>query len=141
MNIIKTNRRALQSGTTLVELSVVIAVILLIAGVTFVAIQGWRDAANKAACIVNLATLQKAVRGYYNVNTDSPAVITAGYSLPILHAAGFIGSDAGPTCPAANAGYAKQATLVNGWPDVGVQAFTCPNAPPHQPSAASLANW
>jgi prepilin-type N-terminal cleavage/methylation domain-containing protein len=68
MNIIKTNRRALQSGTTLIELSVVIAVILLLASVLFIGVQGWRDAANRSAAIVSLSSIQKAVRGYQNIN-------------------------------------------------------------------------
>src|SRR5262249_17278553 len=108
MNIIKTNRRALQSGTTLVELSVVIAVILLLAGVTFIAIQGWKDGANKSACIVNLATLQKAVRGYYNLNADNPP---ATYDMAALNTAGFVGTATGPTCPSVGAAgfYVKQA--------------------------------
>jgi type II secretory pathway pseudopilin PulG len=68
MNIIKTNRRALQSGTTLIELSVVIAVILLLVGVLFIGVQAWRDGANKAACLVNISSVQKAVRGFENIN-------------------------------------------------------------------------
>ena len=68
MNIIKTNRRALQSGTTLVELSVVIAIILLLASVLFIGVSAWRDAANRSAAIVDVSSIQKAVRGYENTN-------------------------------------------------------------------------
>jgi len=68
MNIIKTNRRALQSGTTLVELSVVIAIILLLASVLFIGVSAWRDAANRSAAIVDISSIQKAVRGYENTN-------------------------------------------------------------------------
>src|SRR5262249_40348549 len=68
MNIIKTNRRALQSGTTLIELSVVIAVLLLLATVLFIGVSGWRDAANRSAAIVEISSIQKAVRGFQNTN-------------------------------------------------------------------------
>src|ERR1700704_3383148 len=68
MNYIKKNRQALQSGTTLLELSVVIAVILLLVGVTFIGINAWREGANKSAFILNLSTMQKAARGYQNMN-------------------------------------------------------------------------
>jgi prepilin-type N-terminal cleavage/methylation domain-containing protein len=73
MNIIKTNRRALQSGTTLIELSVVIAVLLLLASVLFLGVQGWRDAANRSAAIVAISSIQKAVRGYQNINLANVA--------------------------------------------------------------------
>jgi prepilin-type N-terminal cleavage/methylation domain-containing protein len=68
MNIIKTNRRARQSGTTLIELSVVIAVILLLASVLFLGVQGWKAAADRSAAIVSISSIQKAVRGFQNTN-------------------------------------------------------------------------
>jgi prepilin-type N-terminal cleavage/methylation domain-containing protein len=59
MNYIKMNTNwARQRGTTLIELSVVIAVILLLVGVLFIGVQAWRNSANKAACLVNLVTDQ-----------------------------------------------------------------------------------
>jgi prepilin-type N-terminal cleavage/methylation domain-containing protein len=48
-----------QGGTTLIELSVVIAVLLLLVGVLFIGIMAWKNGANKAACIVNLSSIQK----------------------------------------------------------------------------------
>ncbi|MBV8376340.1 MAG: type II secretion system protein, partial [Verrucomicrobia bacterium] len=60
--------RTRQRGTTLIELSVVIAVILLLVGVLFIGITAWKNGANQAACIVNLASIQKAARGYQNMN-------------------------------------------------------------------------
>src|SRR6202022_2778485 len=97
MNYIKTNRRALQAGTTLLELSVVIAVILLLVGVTFIGINAWREGANKSACILNLSTIQKAARGYQNMNglnaTDplpKASLIGANNLVPVM-----------PQCPSA----------------------------------------
>ncbi|MBV8330726.1 MAG: prepilin-type N-terminal cleavage/methylation domain-containing protein, partial [Verrucomicrobia bacterium] len=68
MNNIKPNPKASQRGTTLIELSVVIAVILLLVGVLFIGVNAWKNGANAAACVVNLATMQKAVRGYQNMS-------------------------------------------------------------------------
>jgi prepilin-type N-terminal cleavage/methylation domain-containing protein len=96
MNCIKTNNKwNRQRGTTLIELSVVIAVILLLVGVLFIGITAWKDGANKAACIVNLATIQKAVRGYENMNS-----LKDGDAAPVatLTTAGFWAVQ--PTCPA-----------------------------------------
>ena len=79
-------KKARQRGTTLIELSVVIAVLLLLVGVLFIGISAWRNGANTAACIINLSSIQKAARGYANMNqlnTGSPlttaTLTTAGF--------------------------------------------------------------
>src|SRR6516165_10096477 len=110
MNIIKTNRRALQSGTTLIELSVVIAVILLLVGVLFIGVTGWKNAANRAACLVNIATIQKAVRSYQNSNIGSTTVPANE-----LINEGYFAAD--PVCPANGAVYT---------PDLAAAAITIP---------------
>jgi type II secretory pathway pseudopilin PulG len=133
MNYIKTNRRALQSGTTLLELSVVIAVILLLVGVTFVGINAWRNSANNAACILNLSSVQKAVRSYQNLNNlnvgdalTSDKIIGAGLLLEV-----------GPNCPQTKSAYTYAATV----PATGVAYATCPAKPAHAPTATQIAAW
>ena len=95
MNYIKTNNKwARQRGTTLIELSVVIAVILLLVGVLFIGVQAWRDGANRAASLVNISSIQKAVRGEQNMSNpplnvddtlDSQKLVDDGYfgTLPL----------------------------------------------------------
>src|SRR5260370_36251606 len=69
MNYLKTiTKQSRQRGTTLIELSVVIAVLLLLVGVLFIGITAWKNGANTAACLVNLSSIQKASRGYANMN-------------------------------------------------------------------------
>ncbi len=135
MNYIKTNNKwARQRGTTLVELSVVIAVILLLVGVLFIGVNAWREGANKAACLVNMASIQKAVRGEQNVN-----LLTAGNPLvsTTLVTDGYFG--ALPTCPIANTAY----TYLGVVPAAGTQYATCASgAPgPHLLTATQTANW
>jgi prepilin-type N-terminal cleavage/methylation domain-containing protein len=67
MNRIKSNRLASQSGSTLIELSVVIAVILLLATVLFMGVTAWKTGANQAASVVGISSIQKAVRGAENM--------------------------------------------------------------------------
>src|SRR5580700_10236589 len=84
-----------QRGTTLIELSVVIAVLLLLVGVLFIGITAWKSGANTAACVVNLASIQKAARGYANMNSlgnGSPEAVGT------LQTAGFWST--APVCPA-----------------------------------------
>jgi prepilin-type N-terminal cleavage/methylation domain-containing protein len=146
MNYIKSNNKwAHQRGTTLVELSVVIAIILLLVSVLFISIDGWKKGADRAACIVNLSTLQKAVRSYENTNMDT---LTGGgaltWKLTDLNTAGFVATAAGPICPATGLGY-KQGTPANpdayGFPGQGDVAYTCQftGNPTHVPQ--NTANW
>jgi type II secretory pathway pseudopilin PulG len=104
MNIIKTNRRALQSGSTLVELSVVIAVILLLVGVLFMSVTAWKNAANKAAVMVQLSTIQKAVRGWENLSGNA---VTEGTTPLLITDTTFVGTgaflEAWPNDPAGTA--------------------------------------
>jgi len=131
MNYLKNvNLRVRQRGTTLIELSVVIAVLLLLVGVLFIGITAWKNGANTAACIINLSSIQKAARGYANMNQ-----LNTGAALPIatLTAAGFWGTI--PVCPAGGS-YADIETV----PSQGTAYMTC-NFAGHTPTSANLANW
>ena len=87
-----TGWRVGQRGTTLIELSVVIAVLLLLVGVLFIGITAWKNGANKAVCVLNISSVQKALRGYQNMN---PAA--AAPAITDLVSAGFFGT--APVCP------------------------------------------
>jgi prepilin-type N-terminal cleavage/methylation domain-containing protein len=119
MNYLKTNHTwARQRGTTLIELSVVIAVILLLVGVLFIGVKAWQDGANKAACIVNQSSIQKAVRGYANINQiPVGAAIVEGD----LTGAGFFAAGAFPKCPVGPTAYNELGTN----PTVGQEWATC----------------
>jgi type II secretory pathway pseudopilin PulG len=129
MKLATSKRLAAQRGTTLVELSVVIAVILLLVGVLFVGITGWKNAANQSACILNISTIQKAVRSYAAANSlDTGGTCTSAN----LIAAGYF-TTALPTCPNNSAAYTVTGTV----PAVGSVYATCPNG--HAP--ANHTNW
>jgi prepilin-type N-terminal cleavage/methylation domain-containing protein len=126
------NKLARQRGTTLIELSVVIAVILLLVGVLFIGVTAWKNGSNTAACIVNLASIQKAVRGYQNMNSLNSG---AALAVDTLTTAGFW--SAAPTCPGAGT-YTFGSTI----PAAGAAYATCSLAASgHAPPAAQLANW
>ena len=131
MNELKTtNKQVRQRGTTLIELSVVIAVLLLLVGVLFIGISAWKAGANTAACVVNLSSIQKAARGYANMNgLNNGAALAVG----TLTTAGFWATQ--PVCPGGFT-YTYGANV----PSQGVAYATC-NGPNHAPTAANLANW
>jgi prepilin-type N-terminal cleavage/methylation domain-containing protein len=119
-----------QQGTTLIELSVVISVLLILVGVLFIGITAWKTGSNTAACIINLSSIQKAARGYQNLNglaTAAPLPVTN------LTGAGFWMTL--PTCPTGVA-YVFQTTV----PVSGVAYASCPVSG-HAPSTAELTNW
>ena len=55
-----------QRGSTVFELTVVIALFLVLVGVMFLGFQTWRIEANQATCITNISSIQKAVESYQN---------------------------------------------------------------------------
>jgi prepilin-type N-terminal cleavage/methylation domain-containing protein len=126
----KINMRVRQRGTTLIELSVVIAVLLLLVGVLFIGITAWKNGANTAACIINLSSIQKAARGYANMNQLNTG---SGLTVTTLTTAGFWGTV--PVCPA-NGTYSALVVV----PSQGTAYMTC-NFAGHFPTTANLANW
>lgn len=142
MNYIRTNSKwARQRGTTLIELSVVIAVILLLVGVLFISVAAWRDGANRSACIVNMSSLQKAMRGFQNMNQLDFGAAIANTALTTTQPNGGEPFYAVmPTCPVGLTVYTLAATI----PATGVQYATCAaagNGAPHTLTAAQTANW
>jgi prepilin-type N-terminal cleavage/methylation domain-containing protein len=133
MNELKTiTKRSRQRGTTLIELSVVIAVLLLLVGVLFIGITAWKSGANTAACVVNLSSIQKAARGYANMNGLGTG---SAEGVGTLTTAGFWAT--APVCPAG--GTYTFGTVV---PTQGAAYATCSlSASGHVPSPANLANW
>lgn len=57
---------------TLVEVSLVIAVMLGLISVLLIGFQAYKDGADRATCIQNIATVQKALRSYSNINGKFP---------------------------------------------------------------------
>jgi prepilin-type N-terminal cleavage/methylation domain-containing protein len=133
MNELKTiDKQSRQRGTTLIELSVVIAVLLLLVGVLFIGITAWKSGANTAACVVNLSSIQKAARGYANMNSLGAGSAEA---VGTLTTAGFWST--APTCPAGGT-YSFLATVPAQGSAYAICSFSSSG---HYPTAANLANW
>lgn len=92
MKMNKSIRKA-PKGVTLIELSVVIAVILVLISVLFIGASYYRDAANSAACTVNQSSIRKAADSYMNIAN----VETVSYT-DLTNATGPFSGNA-PTCP------------------------------------------
>lgn len=60
-------RRKYSRGMTLLELTVVLVVILSMISVTMIGARAWIQGTDRAACILNITTVQKSVRSYQNM--------------------------------------------------------------------------
>lgn len=59
-------------GLTLIELTLVMVILILFLGMTWVAVAAWKGGADRSACILNIRHMQLAVRGYANSQSLNP---------------------------------------------------------------------
>ena len=72
---------------------------LLLVGVLFIGVTAWKEGANRAACVLNISSMQKAVRSYQNSNE---LAVGAACTMTNIAGTGLYFATA-PTCPTANA--------------------------------------
>lgn len=118
-----------EAGLTLIEITVVIAVLLGLIAVLFIGVQNYREATNKSRCIMQISAVQKAVRSHQNLND----VATGG----TLTETDLVGTGkliaVAPVCPSGGT-YAWLGTV----PAIGTAYLTC-DTTGHAP--ADAAGW
>ena len=104
-------------GTTLIELTVVISMLVSLISALFVSARYYKEAADRAACVTLLSQYQKTIRGYENLNSLSPG--------DSLTEADLYGTgkpfEREPTCPLGNGKY----KLLGEIPIAGVPFASC----------------
>ena len=111
----KLNNLKKQAGLTLIEVTLVIAVLLGLISVLFIGVSAYREGSNRAKCILNISNVQKAVRSYQNLYELSPggalastAIIGTGRMLETAPSCGSGGSYTyGAAVPAVGTAYAS----------------------------------
>ena len=63
----KLNNLKKQAGLTLIEVTLVIAVLLGLISVLFIGVSAYKEGSNRSKCILNISNVQKAVRSYQNL--------------------------------------------------------------------------
>lgn len=125
---LKSNKKG-QAGLTLIEVTLVIAVLLGLISVLFIGVAAYKKGSDRAKCILNIATVQKAVRSYQNLYE-----LSIGDALAVTDIAGAGKMiETTPACPAA--GTYAFGTVV---PAASTAYLTCSVAD-HVP--ASIAGW
>lgn len=122
-----------QAGLTLIEITLVIAVLLGLISVLFIGVSAYKEGSNRAKCILNISNVQKAVRSYQNL-----------YELEVADAlanATIMGTgkmlETVPGCPTTTGTYTFLAVV----PAIGTPYLTCSlagsAASQHNPSSVS----
>jgi type II secretory pathway pseudopilin PulG len=125
----KLNKIRKQAGLTLIEVTLVIAVLLGLISVLFVGISAYKEGSDRAKCILNIVNCQKAVRSHQNMYEG-----TIGGTLLIATITGPGNMlETAPVCPNGGA-YTSEIT----YPVVGTAYLTCDRAG-HVP--ASTSGW
>ena len=112
----KLNNIKKQAGLTLIEVTLVIAVLLGLISVLFIGVSAYKEGSNRAKCILNITNCQKAVRSYQNMY-EKP--VGADLTLTTLVGAGKM-LETTPVCPSGGT-YTGAGTI----PVVGTAYLTC----------------
>jgi type II secretory pathway pseudopilin PulG len=91
----KTNNKAIKSGMTLLELTVVILVLLSLIAILFVGARAWKRGSDRAGCIMNIRNVQQAARGHMNM-TNTPSTVPAATDVYGTGANAYLPT---PVCP------------------------------------------
>jgi type II secretory pathway pseudopilin PulG len=105
-----------QAGMTLIEITLVIAVLLGLISVLFIGVGAYKKGADRAKCILNISSVQKAVRSYSNLNADNASLTI---SETALVGAGKMFETA-PLCPTGGT-----YTWPTAFPAVGAAYLSC----------------
>lgn len=125
----KLNNIKKQAGLTLIEVTLVIAVLLGLISVLFIGVSAYREGSNRAKCILNITNVQKAARSYQNLyelkagqGLDNDKIIGTGLMI-----------EKEPVCPSGG-GY----TIVETVTEIGVPFATCSlgTTKEHRPTGA-----
>ena len=129
---LKLNRKG-QAGLTLIEVTLVIAVLLGLISVLFIGVAAYKKGSDRAKCILNISTVHKAARSYQNLY--DLRVGDALASTDISGAGKMI--ETTPDCPDPNGAYTFGTTV----PAAGVAYVDCSLAGTEEHVPASVAGW
>ncbi len=122
-----------KKGMTLIEVTLVIAVLLGLISVLFIGVSAYKSGSDRAKCILNVSTVQKAVRSYQNLYEldegdalAQSAIVGAGKMLEVA-----------PECPTSGNAY----TWATAVPTTGTQYLLCDDATGSDHQPASTSGW
>lgn len=92
---------SLRSGLSLIELSAVVAVLMALISILYVGAKAYKSGSDKAGCVLNIQTVQSAVRSYSNLNGHAPGATVQNLQKELVGGDKFLAVL--PSCPAEGA--------------------------------------
>ncbi len=129
----KVNNIKRQAGLTLIEVTLVIAVLLGLISVLFIGVAAYKQGSDRAKCVLNIATVQKAVRSFQNMYDKRNGDVLA--KTDIAGPGKMI--EVEPTCPDPDGSYTWQTAI----PDAGIACVDCSLAGTKDHVPASVSGW
>lgn len=131
----KLNNTKKVKGLTLIEITLVIAVLLGLISVLFIGVSAYREGSNRAKCILNISSYQKAVRSYQNLYEASGT-----YNVADIAGTGNL-LETFPSCPSAGVYTPTSTATAVAFPGVGTAALVCSLATANEHEPANTDGW
>ena len=127
----------LASGSTLLELTVVILVLLSLISILFIGARAWKKGSDRAGCIMNIRNVQQGVRSYSNMNGINAGGTVAAWKANVVGTGLFV--EKTPACPGGGTYTYASDTVI---PAVGTLAMTCSlSAAPDNHVPGAYTDW
>ena len=121
-----------QKGLTLIEVTLVIAVLISLISVVYLGAAEFKNGSNRALCIQNIVHMQKATRAYCNMHDLDPGDSITDLEVRVIDNEGFFPKK--PFCPSGG----TYDFVENKAPEVGSAFATC-SISEHEP--LNTAGW
>jgi type II secretory pathway pseudopilin PulG len=131
------HKRRTRKGMTLVEMTAVIMVMLALVAIFFMASKAWRRSSDRSTCIINIHSVQKAVRGFSNMYGYNPGETVPSLQDHLFGRDGFLSKL--PICPAGGTCVCGESSGADVIPPVGELYLSCSlgDSEKHHPDPAT----
>ena len=125
----------LRKGLSLIELTAIVAVLIMLIAVLFIGVNAYKKSSDRAACVMNIHSLQNAVRSYSNMNGLVPGESAQDLRSELVGPDRFV--EELPPCPAGG----TYSDLGNRIPSHGELYLSCSLGDDERHSPQSTHSW
>lgn len=133
------SRSSRKSGMTLLELTIVILVLMSLISILFIGAQAWKRGSDRAMCIMNVQTVQKAMRSYANLYGYGEGDSVAALRERLIGSQRYL--ESAPVCPGGGTYTYGEEYGTDTIPPIGDLYLTCTLASSHNHAPANHDEW
>lgn len=133
------SRSSRTSGMTLLELTIVILVLMSLISILFIGAQAWKRGSDRTMCIMNIHTVQKAMRSYANLYGYGEGDSVAALRERLVGSGSYL--ENAPTCPGGGSYNYGEEFGTDTIPPVGDLYLSCSLAESGNHTPASHDDW